>query len=375
MQELILLHVDLLLHLQFLVTPTSYTDPITTYTSPSIPTFNSTGWTYRNKYISRTLVVTRLKYNLSLYGTGATIGIWNSSGTLLYSHTFTGSESTSGSFRFVPVSLLLSSPFFIVAAITAAPNYLIPAGVFNGCTINSSLITQCDFVAKESTTLTYPSGEGSGSLPNNTAGSLVGCDFSSDPFLNSSGLYMPSAVISCNSLTSSGTISAGTNSLTCGSITASGTISAGTNSMTCGSITSSTQPYLELANTNSVSISSSSDTPLTFTSTVRTQGSGITLGTDSTTITTSVAGTYSITVNVLYQANATGVRNVYLSLNGSSNACDVNYPANAGSQPVRVNLSWTQYYAANSNLVLRTWQNSGSSLNITLTKLTIFKLP
>ncbi len=180
--------------------------------------------------------------------------------------------------------------------------------------------------------------------------------------------------ITCTSLVSSGTL--GATAITCSSLTSSGTMSAGTNSVTCGSITSSTQSYLEIQNTNSVAISTSSDTPLTFPSTVRTQGSGISLGTDTLTITTTVGGVYAMTANVYYQASTSGVRNVYIALNGTSAPCNVNIsPAPAG-QETRINLSWIQYLSAGTNnLTLRTWQNSGGSLNITLTKFSIYRLP
>lgn len=48
-----------------------------------------------------------------------------------------------------------------------------------------------------------------------------------------------SASVSCVGLTSSSTMSCGTNAMTCGAITSSGIFSNGTNAMTCGAITSS----------------------------------------------------------------------------------------------------------------------------------------
>ncbi len=335
----------------FAVTPSSYTDPITLYTSPTIPTLPTPGGAvFGNKYyISKTLVISRIKYNYALYG-GGTVGVWDDFQNLLYSYTFTGSEPITGAFRYKDVPILVKPSNFVVAAITAAPNYLFPAGGFGGCTINSSLITSCSFVADGPTTvLIYPA---STSLANNTAGVLVGCDVSSEPLLNATGLFMPTGNLTC------ATINNGTNSLTtgainCTSITNTGTLSS-TSSATIGSLTTtSLQNNGTFSNTSSATMGSLSTTSINNSGTFSNTSAATMGALTSTSInnsgtlssgTTSITGTLTCSsaarVNVVGpNTNSTNSLDVYgllgMSLANANTFYGINAYYSGGWRPIR----------------------------------------
>jgi len=241
--------------------------------------------------------------------------------------------------------------------------------------------------------------------PRNT-GSSIG--ISTVPFTNGyiTNLLSTSSTlgsVTCTSLTSSGTVSCGTNSLTCGSITSSGnfnngtnsmttgaitssgTISCGTNSLTCGAITSSgnfnngtnsmttgslsctnyvstAQSFVRWQLTSDVSIPTVAVTSLTWPSTAAfTQGNAITLNPDLFTFKLAITGVYLITYEIVWEATGVGVRGAIVDFNdGYYRGVDVRSSSVTNINQGSVMMDRT----ANSTFVLQVQQSDVSNLKV-----------
>ena len=87
--------------------------------------------------------------------------------------------------------------------------------------------------------------------------------------------------------------------------------------------------------------------------------------TDNSRLTCKVAGKYLITGNLRYESNATGERDAWIRLNGSTIIAEVRQEAleqtPAGTY---VNVSTIYDLAVNDYVELGAWQNSGGALNV-----------
>lgn len=317
----------------FAVTSTSNTDIITLYTSPTNPTVSSPGFTFGNRYFtSRTLIISRVKYNYALYGAGNTVGVWNNSGTLLYSRVFDGTEAISGSFRYDNVAIQVGPPYFSIGAVTAPPNYVLPSGGFPGCTINGSYITGCDFYYNVGGTLGYPN---TFVIANNTAGVLVGVEVTPSPILNSNGLYMTSSALNCAGITSTSITNSGTMSSV--GILNTGTFS-NTSSSTMGSVTTTS-----INNSGTFSNTSSSTMGSITTTSINNSG---TLSSGATIISGTLQSTSAGRINVASpNTNSTNGLDVYgvlgMSLANQNMYYGINAYYSGGWRPIRNGYSAT----------------------------------
>ena len=335
----------------FAVTSTSNTDIITLYTSPTNPSTPSPGFTFGNRYFtSKILIISRVKYNYALYGGGNNVGVWNSSGTLLYSRVFDGTEAISGSFRYVDVAIRVGSPYFSIGAVTSAPNYVLPAGGFPGCTINGSYITGCDFYYNVGGTLGYPN---TFVIANNTAGVLVGVEVTASPILNSNGLYMTSSALNCAAITSTSITNSGTMSSV--GILNTGTLSS-TSSATIGALTTTS-----ISNTGTLSSTSSATIGALTTTSINCSG---TLSAGTTIISGTLQTTSAARISVgSPNTNSTNALDIYGLLGCSLANHNTYYGINAyysgGWRPIRngYSASWglgasggiSMYQSATSN--------------------------
>lgn len=127
-------------------------------------------------------------------------------------------------------------------------------------------------------------------------------------------------------------------------------------------------PYLELGKSATQSITSGSETKVTWPNTVINRGD---FSIASDVVTLPLAGVYRINAAVYYPGNSTGYRLTRIYVNGTLLGNDMVAPSASGDATVRSTM--TMKLAANSTIEIRTLQNSGSSLALQVngTRLTI----
>jgi len=196
--------------------------------------------------------------------------------------------------------------------------------------------------------------------------------------------------LSSGAITAGGTVSCGTFGLTCGALssgahTASGTVSCGTFGMTCGALSCAsvasagavTQPRFWLrarvGSPQAVSTSTFTDVSFTGDDTVNGGSSGWTVSYPSTSPAAPAAGMYVVTWALSWAVQVGGLRETFLrtSTNGTWNDSQLTGQATwvttqGGSAVVQL--------AAGETLIIRTWQSSGSTINITACTLHAYRL-
>lgn len=85
--------------------------------------------------------------------------------------------------------------------------------------------------------------------------------------------------------------------------------------------------------------------------------------TNNSRLTCKTAGKYRITANVQFASNATGYREVFFLVNGTTAIADIIQDANA-SFATTMSLSTTYELAVNDYVEVRVYQNSGGALNV-----------
>lgn len=116
-------------------------------------------------------------------------------------------------------------------------------------------------------------------------------------------------------------------------------------------------------NSTTISVSNNTDTTLTFDS-ERWDTDGIHSTSSNTGRLTCVnRGKYLITGSVMFASNATGLRELYIYLNGTTGIAIQKIPAVSGTDSA-VNISTVYDLAVNDYVELVAFQNSGGSLNV-----------
>jgi len=138
----------------------------------------------------------------------------------------------------------------------------------------------------------------------------------------------------------------------------------------------SSQSYLELQGTVAQTITTGTDTLVTFSSTpFRTQGNGFTLEPDNGTVTIANAptnGLYSCVITVGWDSNTTGTREVFVRRNGSYNvAWDA---MNADANLVQTASAVTYVLTSGSTLQARVYQSSGADRTITNVRMYVARI-
>jgi len=135
------------------------------------------------------------------------------------------------------------------------------------------------------------------------------------------------------------------------------------------SLTLSGQSYIELENTSSMTITTSTDTLVTFTNIFRQVGTGITLdGGDngSIVIASSTNGFYVCTAVCQWAYAATGTRESFLLRNSSYRVAWSALPAPSVTTNLTVSITASTYMlTSGSTMQFRVWQTSGGDLNLT----------
>jgi len=133
------------------------------------------------------------------------------------------------------------------------------------------------------------------------------------------------------------------------------------------SLVLSGQSYIELERTSAQSITTSTDTLVTFTNIFRQVGTGITLdGGDSgsVVIASSTNGFYVVTAVCEWSANTTGTRECWLSRNASYRVAWRKEQAPAADTLAQTVTSGTYMLTTGSTIQFRCWQTSGGNLNL-----------
>jgi hypothetical protein len=117
-------------------------------------------------------------------------------------------------------------------------------------------------------------------------------------------------------------------------------------------------------NTASISLANGAGTALTFDTERFDVGGFHSTSVNTGRLTIPVAGTYLVGANVQYAANATGVRQGYIRLNGTTVLVANLVPAVTGGVVTEQVLVTMYNFAANDYVELVAFQNSGGALNL-----------
>lgn len=123
-------------------------------------------------------------------------------------------------------------------------------------------------------------------------------------------------------------------------------------------------PHARVYNSGAISISNSSLTALTFDSERVDVGSCHSTGSNPSRLTAPDAGYYSSAGNVSWAANATGVRQASIRLNGATIIGEVILPNVGAGTAAEIQVVASYQLAAGDYLELCVLQNSGGSLNV-----------
>jgi len=130
----------------------------------------------------------------------------------------------------------------------------------------------------------------------------------------------------------------------------------------------SSQAYIELENTSSMTITTSTDTLCTFTNIFRQVGTGLTLdGGDSgsVVVASSTNGFYCVTAVCQWSYNASGTRESWLLRNSSYRVGWSALPAPSTTTNLTVTVTATTYMlTTGSTMQFRVWQTSGGDLTL-----------
>jgi len=156
---------------------------------------------------------------------------------------------------------------------------------------------------------------------------------------------------------------------TTGNITTLNATTSSLGDMLGTSLVLSGQSYIELENTSSMTITTSTDTLVTFTNIFRQVGTGITLdGGDngSIVIASSTNGFYVCTAVCQWAYAATGTRESFLLRNSSYRVAWSALPAPSVTTNLTVSITASTYMlTSGSTMQFRVWQTSGGDLNLT----------
>lgn len=127
-------------------------------------------------------------------------------------------------------------------------------------------------------------------------------------------------------------------------------------------------PYLELTKATTQSITSGSETKITFPTSIQNRG-GFTIASDVVTVPTT--GVYDINAALYYPGNSSGYRLTRIYINGTLTGND--YVAPSATADLTLRSVITKYLTAGDTIEIRTLQNSGSTLAIQVngTRLTV----
>lgn len=131
------------------------------------------------------------------------------------------------------------------------------------------------------------------------------------------------------------------------------------------------QAYLELERTNAQTITTSSDTLVTFTNVFRQVGTGLNLDVDNGTIVinSSTNGLYVITAVCEWSANPSGTRECWLSRNASYRVAWRKEQAPPSDTLTQTVTSGTYMLTSGSTIQFRCWQTSSGDLNLNSVRL------
>lgn len=159
--------------------------------------------------------------------------------------------------------------------------------------------------------------------------------------------------------------------VTTGNISTLNATTSSLGSMVGSTLSLSDQSYLELENTNSMTITTNTDTLVTFTNVFRQVGTGLNLDVDNGTIvvTSSTNGFYAVTAVCQWSFNATGTRESFLLRNSSYRVAWSVLPAPAtGNQTTSITAT-TYMLTSGSTMQFRVWQTSGGDLTLSAIRL------